>query len=574
LYLKKDIIMRWFANLKVLYKISFLAFLLLIATASVGYIGYSATYEINAMSDLQQENGNEVDMGHRLYEQAMALNTTTDELSIDSSKEAVAENLEAAKKAKAVYAEDLPKLMVTADSDEKILLKDIEDAYKAYIPKVDNVFAVAPTIDKNKEEDLKRIEEAMRASEEPSAALQEKLITYVEHAAKSAQEATNQASVTYEKGMRHILVGCSVALLLGLFGSFLIATSGIAKPLNKSANALKELIADNLSIEIDGADRKDEVGDIAKAAQSFKEVLIKNKAMVEAEKLEIEQKLKRQQRVAELISNFDITATETVSTVASASTQLSQTAENMSEVAGNTNQQSIEVASASEQASHNVQSVASAAEEMAATVQEISRQISMSNEIVRQAQVKAEEADNSSRELVDMSKSVGTIATLIEDIAGQINLLALNATIESARSGEAGKGFAVVANEVKNLATQTAKATEQIRQQLDGVQKTAVSVADMLGGVRASIGEVSQSSAAIAAAVEEQSAATHEIVSNMNTATQGVEQINSGIFAIKGGTDSTTAATREVLDAAKMLSAQAEKMDAEVKTFLSNIQAA
>lgn len=239
-----------------------------------------------------------------------------------------------------------------------------------------------------------------------------------------------------------------------------------------------------------------------------------------------------------------------------------------------TNKQSAEVASASEQASHNVQSVASAAEEMAVTVQEISRQIALSNNIVLDAMEKAKVADNSSKELVEMSKSVGTIATLIEDIAGQINLLALNATIESARSGEAGKGFAVVANEVKNLATQTAKATEQIRQQLEAVQNTAAGVAGSLGQVREAIAKVSEGSAAIAAAVEEQSAATQEIVSNMNTATQGVEQINGGIFAIKGGTESTTTATRQVLDAAKMLSAQAEKMDKEVKTFLNEILAA
>jgi methyl-accepting chemotaxis protein len=185
---------------------------------------------------------------------------------------------------------------------------------------------------------------------------------------------------------------------------------------------------------------------------------------------------------------------------------------------------------------------------------------------------KAETADASSRELVEMSRAVGAIADLIEKIAGQTNLLALNATIESARAGEAGKGFAVVANEVKNLATQTAKATDQIRQQLDGVQKTAVSVADILGSVKESIGKVSESSSTIAAAVEQQSVATQEIVSNMSTATVGVEQINKGIFSIKNGTESTSASTSQVLDAAKMLSEHAERMDTEVKTFLKNIQ--
>lgn len=297
-------------------------------------------------------------------------------------------------------------------------------------------------------------------------------------------------------------------------------------------------------------------------------------ARMEAEQREQREKEARSQRVAQLIAEFDTNATRTVSTVASASTELSQTAEHMSQLAMDANRQSTEVASASQQASQNVQSVASAAEEMAATVQEISRQVSLSSSMVREAMQKAESADASSRELVEMSRAVGAIADLIENIAGQINLLALNATIESARSGEAGKGFAVVANEVKNLATQTAKATEQIRQQLDGVQKTAVDVADILGSVKESIGKVSESSTTIAAAVEEQSAATHEIVSNMSTATLGVEQINQGIFSIKGGTETTSASTNEVLSAAKMLSEQAEKMNSEVKSFLQQIQTA
>jgi methyl-accepting chemotaxis protein len=356
---------------------------------------------------------------------------------------------------------------------------------------------------------------------------------------------------------------------------YIIVVRSIVSPLSDLTRIMTKVAGSDLSEEVPYKDSRSEIGSIAQALEVFKnnrlETIKLEKAQKEAEERSAQEK---RSMLDNLANGFEKGVQGMITSIASASSQLSQTAEAMSKVADDTNKQSVEVASASEQASHNVQSVASAAEEMAATVQEISKQISLSNNVVNDAREKAEIADNSSKELVEMSKSVGAIATLIEDIAGQINLLALNATIESARSGEAGKGFAVVANEVKNLATQTAKATEQIRQQLEAVQNTAAGVAGSLGQVREAIAKVSEGSAAIAAAVEEQSAATQEIVSNMNTATQGVEQINGGIFAIKGGTNSTTDATRQVLEAARTLSGQATQMDKEVKTFLQNLLAA
>jgi methyl-accepting chemotaxis protein len=365
-----------------------------------------------------------------------------------------------------------------------------------------------------------------------------------------------------------------LALLIAAF-SWISSSRKVVRPINNMTKAMESLAANRLDMEIPYLGQKDEVGGMAEALQVFKKNAIDTQRLRDEQKALEERATKDKRAMLNNLANgFEQGVQGMITSIASASSQLSQTAEAMSKVADDTNKKSVDVASASEQASHNVQSVASAAEEMAATVQEISKQISLSNNVVNDAREKAEIADNSSKELVEMSKSVGAIATLIEDIAGQINLLALNATIESARSGEAGKGFAVVANEVKNLATQTAKATEQIRQQLEAVQNTAAGVAGSLGQVREAIAKVSEGSAAIAAAVEEQSAATQEIVSNMNTATQGVEQINGGIFAIKGGTNSTTDATRQVLEAARTLSGQATQMDKEVKTFLQNLLAA
>lgn len=388
----------------------------------------------------------------------------------------------------------------------------------------------------------------------------------------------NNINVTVEHREEITTYMIAGSVLLALFiaaFSWISSSRKIVKPIAVMTGTMKVLASNKLDVDIPCLGQKDEIGAMAEAVQVFKQNALEAQRLREEQKA-LEERAAQEKRTMldNLANGFEQGVQGMITSIASASTQLTQTAEVMSKVASETNQQSVEVASASEQASHNVQSVATAAEEMAATVQEISKQISLSNNIVNEARVKAEIADNSSKELVEMSKSVGAIATLIEDIAGQINLLALNATIESARSGEAGKGFAVVANEVKNLATQTAKATEQIRQQLEAVQNTASGVAGSLGQVREAIAKVSEGSAAIAAAVEEQSAATQEIVSNMNTATQGVEQINGGIFSIKGGTNSTTDATREVLDAARTLSGQAAQMDREVKNFLQNLLAA
>lgn len=476
---------------------------------------------------------------------------------------------------KKVFTEGLPFMQSVADAEEAPILADIKTKYDVFMAQMEITLREANAIyvTQTKEDDS-ALKASAAQNEKNGRDMMELLWALNADMNEDVKElGDNTVAMAKRAGQTVVILSVGIVVLGFLFG-FVLSSKGIAKPLNASVDVLKKLADNDLDVDVQGADRKDEIGDVARAAEFFKVALIKQREMVEAEKREQVLKEKRQQRVQELIQSFDANATQTVSTVAAASTQLSQTAEGMSKIADETNRQSVEVASASEQASHNVQSVASAAEEMAATVQEISRQIAISNNMVQDAMSKAEAADASSRELVDMSGAVGAIATLIEDIAGQINLLALNATIESARSGEAGKGFAVVANEVKNLATQTAKATEQIRQQLDGVQKTAVNVADVLLSVREAIGKVDETSATIAAAVEEQAAATQEIVSNMNTATQGVEQINGGIFSIKGGTDSTTAATREVLDAARMLSVQAEKMDGEVKSFLRDIQAA
>lgn len=567
--------MKFFNDRKIMTKILSLVGVMVCCIAFLGYNAYDSINDLHkgvtSLVDrnvrFREANNMRLDQNRIKYAEALIV--------VEDSAKTVKEAEDDLVAYKEHFSKFMPVIRNGADEKEIQLLDKLQGQYEIYTKQMEVTLAEARAIyvQQTKQDDTE-LKLSVNKNEDNANALFETFDALSDGMLEDVT-ATRDAAIVIAKGAEHeIMITASLIAIFGLSFGFLLSSFGVARPLSASVDVLKHLANNDLDVEVKGTDRKDEIGDVARAAEFFKESLTKQREMVEAEKREQVLKEKRQQRVQELIESFDQNATQTVSTVASASTQLSQTAEGMSKIANETNRQSVEVASASEQASHNVQSVASAAEEMAATVQEISRQITISNNMVQDAMAKAAAADASSRELVDMSGAVGAIATLIEDIAGQINLLALNATIESARSGEAGKGFAVVANEVKNLATQTAKATEQIRQQLDGVQKTAVNVADVLISVREAIGKVDETSATIAAAVEEQAAATQEIVSNMNTATQGVEQINGGIFSIKGGTDSTTAATREVLDAARMLSVQAEKMDGEVKAFLRDIQAA
>lgn len=398
---------------------------------------------------------------------------------------------------------------------------------------------------------------------------------------KTASENASEVSATqdtvkalHQKTFTMIIACVVIGGLIAAVLAWIIVNSAILKPLHAIRNSMLALAEDDLTIDIPGKDRTDELGGMARAVQVFKENGIEKKRLDEAQANEQRAKEERGRKVDTLLSHFERSAAGVVTNVSAASTELTQTAELMTNVAQKTNTQSTDAARASEMTSTNVQSVAGAAEEMGATIREIASQVSRSGEVVGEAMSKVDIADQSSQALLKASESITAVTALIENIASQINLLALNATIESARAGEAGKGFAVVASEVKNLASQAASATEKIRQQLDAVQTMSQSLATELTGVKSAVERVNEFSSAIASAVEEQSAATREIVSNMQVASGGVQEISGHVASIKDSAGSTVESSQQVRDAAKILSQQAEQLDMEVRTFLQGIKAA
>ncbi|MBT7291146.1 MAG: HAMP domain-containing protein [Rhodospirillaceae bacterium] len=372
-----------------------------------------------------------------------------------------------------------------------------------------------------------------------------------------------------------LLTVITIILLVVTSGMVFFIVTGITRPITGMTGAMQRLAEGDHESEIPAQNQRDEIGIMASAVQVFKENAIAVKRQEEEQeqaRLDNEKKL-RDERL-ELADGFEQAVMGIVQSVGDAAGTMSTSAEQMRGVADRTSERVTTVTSASVQASANVQSVATATEEMTATVQEISRQVNSSTEISNGAVTESEAATEQVQGLAESSQRIGEVVNLINDIASQTNLLALNATIEAARAGDAGKGFAVVASEVKNLASQTARATEDISAQITDIQGATGSAVAAIGGISKTIGQISETSNSISAAVEEQGASTEEISRNVQEAAQGTEEVNSNMGEVNSGAQETGTAAGEVLEAANELSQQAGSLREEVEKFLASIRAA
>ena len=379
-------------------------------------------------------------------------------------------------------------------------------------------------------------------------------------------------------GSIDLLTSIEWALLVGgvllAAGIGLLTSRAIVPPIHAMTDAMTRLASGDLSIDVPARDSRNEIGDMAKAVDIFKN------SMAEAGRLRLEQdqqkqaaETRRKADMQKLADGFETAIGEVIDTVSSAATQLEVSATSLSQTAEKNQTLSNTVSLASEEATVNVQSVASASEEMASSVHEISRQVQEAARIAGEAVQKAHSADERINSLSQASARIGDVVELISNIAGQTNLLALNATIEAARAGESGRGFAVVASEVKALAEQTAKATAEIGQQITSIQSaTQESVTNMreIGEV---IGRIAEISASIASAIEEQGAATQEISRNVQQAAAGTSEVAVNIAEVKSGAVATGGASSQVLAAARSLSGETGRLKSQVESFLRTVRA-
>jgi methyl-accepting chemotaxis protein len=368
-----------------------------------------------------------------------------------------------------------------------------------------------------------------------------------------------------------VLLVC--ALVLAGFVTVVVARM-IARPIAGMTETMTALSTGDTSVAVPETERKDEIGRMAKAVLVFKENMIRADALGAEQAREREAKETRARRLEASALHFDQSVSGVVGAVSAATTKLQASAQSMSATATQTNRQAAAVASASEEATTSVHGVASAAEQLSASVSEIGRQVDQSSEIARQAVADVERTNATIQDLAETAQRIGDVVKLISDIAGQTNLLALNATIEAARAGEAGKGFAVVASEVKSLASQTAKATEEIAAQVAAIQGSTKDSVAAIAGIGDTIRRVSEIATTIASAVEEQGASTQEIARNVQQAAAGTQDVSANIADVTKAANQTGEAAEEVLSAAREMAQQTEALRGEVERFLADVKAA
>jgi methyl-accepting chemotaxis protein len=404
------------------------------------------------------------------------------------------------------------------------------------------------------------------------AAAQPKFVLLLED---SSEELTTAISETESKSNSTTVLMIIVILAVAVVAMILayLIGRGIATPISSMTHAMTTLAEGDDSVEIPGEDYRNELGDMRTAVQVFKDNMIKNREMVSAQEARVAEREKRTAQIAERTKVFNTQSSDFLSAVSDSADGMRVTANEMSSMADGTSQQASAGASASEVASANVQTVASAAEELSATISEISGQVVQANNIANEAVSNVDGANNQVKGLAEAAQRIGEVVAMITDIAEQTNLLALNATIEAARAGEAGKGFAVVASEVKNLANQTAKATDEISGQVTDIQNATQNTVEAIEGIGKTVGEVSEISSAIAAAVEEQGAATQEIARNVEQAAQGTQEVNTNISGIQTSAQQSGSKSMEVVDAANKLNEDSVSLKKEIEGFISDIKA-
>jgi len=564
------------SNWKILYKLMLLVGVLTALVAVISGIGiFSVEKLAEDQSNIVEVSG-EALLGEQINHEITVLNREEYRVAADPTVENLKKTKDIVQSRSKMVEDGLNKLSATADEAQTRELENVNQKYKAYLVQLDDTLAKVDEQGKNVDisEAQRIIDASVASSHESASQLQEAAAKYVDVSSKQSNTVAANSAASASLIKISMIAVSIIGIIGGVVLGYFIAAFGIARPLSRSIENIDDLSKGNLEVDIFGAERKDEIGNIAEALAVFKENALTAKRLDEEQQVERAKKEARAKAIEEYITSFDKSVSEALGMLTSASTELQATAESMSATAEETQRQSAAVSANSEQASSSVQTVASASEELSASIGEINSQVTESTHLTETAVREASKTNDEINSLAEAAQSIGEVVSLINDIAAQTNLLALNATIEAARAGEAGKGFAVVASEVKSLANQTAKATEEISVKINDMQSATTNSVTAIGGITSTINSINEIVTSIASAMVEQGAATAEIARSVQEAAHGTSEVTSNISGVNEAASNTGAAASQLLGASSDLSKQGATLQTEVNDFLAKIRAA
>ena len=560
----------WLANQKLLVKLSLPITLLVMVIIAIIATTMTGIGSMKDSSDKVSTNSRRGLLFMSLERDIGLAGVATREAIIETADDAIKAAVERYKKSLSDCLSDMDEISKLADNDERRARnKEIRETILTFDAAVQEMMPHAIANDNDV---------AMQITKDRVWPMETKLKQLVDArviANKHYVEESEQASAETSQSVSTLIISVSViGVVLGLGILTLIVLRGVVAPFTAITASMDSLASGNLDTPIHGTDRRDEVGSLARSLDVFKSNAQERRRMAERETQEVAAREVRQQKIDAATKRFDSMIVASLKNIGQAVGQLHSSSQALSSNAEQTQRQSTAVSAATEEATTNVETVSSASTELTASIHEISRQVQASASITQEAAREAQDASHKIDGLAEAAQKIGEVVNLINDIASQTNLLALNATIESARAGEAGKGFAVVANEVKHLAGQTARATDEIAAQISTVQEETKAAVQSITGISATIDKINELSSAIASAVEEQVAATAEIARNVEQASAGTREVATNISGVAQAASETGSMAQQVYSAANMLQQQSQQLEQEVQNFLREVREA